>query len=106
MAESDAHKRAKAKAAGLKGKTEVPLSRNRRLDAATEKRATEVERSGSSQGLGKAVRRLRDSGKVQKVLQVPQKDMAKAVDAMHKGGVSGTVKNMGGTKSRSVRKKK
>ena len=106
MAESDAHKRAKAKAAGPKGKTEVPLSRNRRLDAATEKRATEVERSGSAQGLETAARRLRDSGKVQKVLQVPQKDMGQAADAMRKVGVSGTVKNMGGTKSRSVQKKR
>ncbi len=106
MAESDAHKRAKSKAAGPKGKTEVPLSRNRRLDAATDKRATEVERSGSPQGLAKAARRLRDSGKPQKVLQVPQKDMSKAADAMRQVGVGGTVKNMGGTKSRSIRKKK
>lgn len=106
MAESDAHKRAKAKAAGPKGKTEVPLSRNRRLDAASAKRATEIERSGSAQGLAKAVRRLRDSGKTQKVLQVPQKDMSKAAAAMRKVGVGGTIKNMAGTKRRSVPKKK
>lgn len=106
MAESQSHKRAKRKAAGKSGQTEVRLSRNRRLDAATKKRATEVERSGTAQGLRKAAQRLKDSGKKQKVLQVPQKDMPKAAKAMQDVSVPGTVKNMGGTKRRSVRKKK
>jgi len=47
----------------------------------------------------------KDSGKPQKVFQVPQKDMSKAAKAMQNVGVSGTVKNMGGTKRRSVKKK-
>ena len=49
----------------------------KRLDARTQGggRATEVERSGSSQGLEAAARRLKQSGAPQKVLQVPQKDM-------------------------------
>jgi hypothetical protein len=34
----------------------------------------------------------KDSGKPQKVLQVPQKDMAKAAKAMQNVGISGTVK--------------
>ena len=106
MAESESHKRAKRKAAGKSGQNEVPLSRGRRLDAATRNRATEVERSGTSEGLKKAARRLRDSGKSQKVLQVPQKDMKKAAQAMKDVGVGGTVKNMSGTKRRSVPKKK
>ena len=106
MAESEAHKRAKAKAAGLKGKTEVPISGGRRLDAATPKKATEVERSGTSAGLEKAAQRLKASKKPQKVLQVPNKDMAKATAAMRKKGVGGTVKNMGGTKRTSVPKKR
>ncbi|GBE14991.1 hypothetical protein BMS3Abin14_01045 [bacterium BMS3Abin14] len=105
MSESNSHKRAKSEAAGKSGKTEVPISRNRNLDAATAKKGTEVERSGTQQGLDKAARRLKSSGKPQKVLQVPQKDMGKAVAAMKKVGVSGTVKNMGGTQRRSVRKK-
>ncbi len=106
MSESTSHKKAKTKAAGKGGRTEVPLPRNRRLDAETDKKATEVERSGTAQGLKKAVRRLRDSRKPQKVLQVPQKDIPKAVEAMKEIGVSGTVKNMSGTKKRSVPKKK
>lgn len=102
MPESPSHKRAKAKAAGKSGKTEVSLTRSRRLDAQTRKTAIEIERSGSTQALTKAVGRLKASSKAQKVLQVPQQDMAKAAKAMKKVGVKGTVKNIGGTKRRSV----
>jgi len=38
-------------------------------------------------GLEKAARRLKDSGRPQKVLQVPQKDMAKAAKAMQNVGI-------------------
>lgn len=106
MAETSSHKRAKSKAAGKSGKTETPISKGRRVDATTKTRATEIERSGSSSGLEKAARRLKSSGKKQKILQVPQKDMPKAVKAMQKVGTGGTVKNMGGTKRRSVPKPK
>ena len=102
MPESQSHKRAKSKAAGKAGKTEAPLTRKWRLDAQTRKKATEVERSGSAQALTKAVQRLRASQKPQKVLQVPQQDMARAVAAMKKERVKGTVKNIAGTKRRSV----
>lgn len=102
MAEKESHKRAKAKAAGQSGKTEVPLTNKRRLDAERPKTATEIERAGTTQGLTKAARRLKASPKPQKVLQVPQQDMAKAAKAMKKVGVKGTVKNIGGTKRRSV----
>ena len=54
MPESKSHKRAKSKAAGKSGQTEKPISRNRRLDAATSNKAIEVERSGSLKGLEKA----------------------------------------------------
>jgi len=43
MAESQTHKRAKRKAAGKSGTTEKKISKNRRLDAATKKRATELK---------------------------------------------------------------
>ena len=102
MSETTSHKRAKRKAAGASGKTEVPLPGRRRLDAATRNRATEVERSGSPQKLALAVRRLKSSGKRQKVLQVPQHDMPAAIEAMKKARTKGTVKNMSGTKRRSV----
>ncbi len=102
MSETPSHKRAKAKAAGKQGRTEVPLKGGRLLDAASGKTATEVERSGNRQGLETAAGRLKASGKPRKVLQVPQHDMAKAAKAMKTKQVKGTVKNMGGTKRRSV----
>jgi len=105
MSKSQSHKRAQSKAAGKKGSTEVKLRRSaKRLDAITKsgKKATEVERSGSVSGLKKAAQRLKMRRSKQKVLQVPQKDMPKAVQAMKDKGVKGTVKNMSGTKRRSV----
>jgi len=102
MAESSSHKQAKNKAAGKSGSTEFPISGGRQLDAKTPKRATEVERSGSTKGLRQAARRLKSVPSSQKVLQVPEKDMTKAATAMREEGVSGSVKNMAGTKRRSV----
>ena len=108
MSETPAHRRAKNRAAGPGGKTEAPISGNQRLDALTTggRRATEVERSGSRAELDAAADRLKKSGAPQKVLQVPQKDMGAAADAMRRAGVGGTVKNMGGTKRQSVRPSK
>ena len=105
MAETKSHKGAKTKAAGKGGQTEVPLSRNRRLDALTTggDKATEIERSGSPAQLEKAARRLKASEAPKKVLKVPQKDMEPAASAMRATGVSGTIENLGGTKSRKVR---
>lgn len=104
MTETTSHRRAKGAAAGRRGRTEVPVSRGRQLDAlsASGSRATEVERSGAHQGLYAAARRLKASPAPQKVLQVPQHDMPKARRAMRNVGVKGTVKNMSGTKSSSV----
>lgn len=102
MPESPSHRRAKKKAAGETGQTEVRLPSGARLDAATLKRATEVERSGHYDRLVAAALRLRESGKSQKVLQVPQPHMDLAVRAMREVGVKGTVKNLSGTKRRSV----
>lgn len=102
MSESHAHRRAKAQAAGRGGTKEKQIKGNRRLDAQTTVKATEVERSGSTQGLKKAISRLKSSHKPQKVLQVPQEDMAKAIKLMKERRVSGTVKNMSGTRRRSI----
>ena len=104
MPEKPSHRRAKNKAAGPGGRTEVPLPGGKRLDARTQdgRRATEVERSGTRRGLEAAARRLKQTRAPQKVLQVPQNDMNAAAEAMRKIGVGGTVKNMGATKRRSV----
>ncbi len=92
MPESEAHKRAKAKAAGKAGK------RAARMDT-----AIEVVRSGR---LKAAARRLKISGKARKVMQVPLKDMAKAREALRNAGIGGTVKNMSGSKVSQVHKPK
>ena len=103
MPESASHRRAKRRAAG---DTEVRIGGNRRLDSASGNRATEVERSGDMRRIELAAQRLKDSGRNQKVLQVPHPHIDKAVEAMRNVGVSGSVKNMGGTKRRSVKKKR
>jgi len=108
MAESDSHKRAKSKAAGKTGQTEVQLPRNRKLDALTAggRHATEVERSGAPSLLEKAARRLKASEAPKKTLKVPHGDMDAAAEAMRAAGVSGKVENLSGTKSRNVRARK
>ncbi len=100
MSESQSHKRAKSQAPG---KTEVPISNNRRLDSAARKTATEIERNSGN--IPKAVDRLRDSGRSRRVLQVPQKEMKQAAATMRRKGVGGTVKNLSGTKRMSISKK-
>ena len=101
MSESHSHRRAKSIAPG---KSEVQISKNRRLDSATRNTATEIERN--PQNIEKAVNRLRDSGRPRKVLQVPQNLMPDASKLMRQKGVGGTVKNLSGTKRVSVPKKK
>ncbi len=99
MSESKRHKQLKRRAAGSSGRTEVPLQGGGRLDAATKRRATEVE---LSENFPAAASRLQRSGLNQKVLQVPQQDMPKARAAMRAAGVGGTVKNLSGTRRSSV----
>ncbi len=103
MPKSEAHKRAKAKAAGKAGKQKVPPRGGKKLDAARKDTAIEVVRSGR---LKAAARRLKISGKARKVLLVPLKDMAKAREALRNAGIGGTVKNMSGSKVSQVHKSK
>ncbi|MDP2937109.1 MAG: hypothetical protein Q8O86_11535 [Dehalococcoidia bacterium] len=98
MTESKAHKTIKVSAAGQSGKTEVRLRSGRVLDAATKVRAIEVERGGNAGNLRKAAERLKESGKPQRVLIVPQRDLDKAAKVMREAGVPGTIKNLSGTK--------
>lgn len=95
------HKRAVRRVAGPKAQKEVPV-RGGRLDAATQGRAIEVERSGSPARLTHAAHKLKASGGRQHVLAVPQHHMAKAREAMRKAGVAGTVRNLAGTKTQHV----
>lgn len=107
MSKSESHRQVQNKAAGRHGRQEVRQRGNTRLDARNARgTATEVEGSGDPERLRKAGRRLdkaRKSGASGTVLQVPQKDMKKAQEAMRKEGVKGSVKNMKGSQRRSVR---
>ena len=101
MAEKPTHKRTVDREAGPKGRKEVPV-RGGRLDAATQRRAIEVETSGSPARLTHAAHKLKESGKPIRVLVVPQRDMQKAAEAMRQVGTTGAVRNLSGTKTRRV----
>lgn len=105
MSESEAHKRAKRRAAGKSGRTECPVPSGR-LDACTPGRAYEVERSGNHDRLRHSAKKLQESGRRQRVLVVPNHHLSKAAKAMKAEGVSGTVRNISGTRRLSVRKKR
>lgn len=103
MPEKSTHKRMKSKVAGKTGRKEVAIKGGRRLDVATKYKAAEIEQGGPSQ-LEKAAQRLKSSRRSQKVLIVPSTSMSKAREAMRKVGVSGTVRNISGTKRSYVPK--
>lgn len=103
MAEKSTHKRIKSKVAGKSGRKEVPIKGRRRLDVMTKHKAVEIERGGPSR-IEKAARRLKASRKSQKVLIVPLKSMSKARKVMRKVSVSGTVRNISGSKRSYVPK--
>jgi len=100
MPESSSHKRAKSRAPG---KPEVRVPGGGRVDSATSKTATQIERNLSN--LPNSVAKLKASGRPRKVLQVPQPLMSDAAAEMRRQNVSGTVKNMGGTRRQSIRNK-
>lgn len=67
-----------------------------------ELRAEEIDRTGSARHLERAAKRLKHVNAVDRVLYVPQWDMAKAEMAMRKAGVSGAVSNLCGTRRKIV----
>lgn len=64
--------------------------------------AEEVDRSGSARHLERAAKRLKHVDAADRILYVPQWDMAKAEQAMRKAGVAGAVSNLCGSKRRVV----
>ena len=100
MPESKGHKRGKGNAA----KTEVPISRGRRLDARRGKFAIEVERNISSLALSKALSRLKSQRSSKKILRVPQPNMKKAVGLAIEKKINVTVTNIAKTKRVRVKK--
>lgn len=104
MLEIESYRQAKRRAVGPDGLNDVPMKRVRRIDASSPNRATEVERSGDPERIRLAVLRLKNSERQQKILQVPHSYVPLAAYTMWNVGVSGTVKNLSGTKTVRVRK--
>ena len=84
---------------------EPALARRRRLaqQAKDGKKARQVDRSGSERHLECAAKRLRHVKAVDRILFVPQWDMAKAEAAMRRAGVRGAVSNLCGSQRKRVK---
>jgi len=98
MAESKSHKQGKGRAA----RTEVSISRRRRLDAVRGNNAIEVERGGTPQKIDQALSRLRTQTNKNKILRVPQKDMDTAVQRANLKNMNVTVTNISKTKRKKT----
>lgn len=86
---------------------EVKLPSGRRLDEVPRKdTAVEIERSPDPRRLELAARRLKESRRPRKVLRVPTGNMDKAVKAMRKVGIGGSVTNLSKTRRRGVPKER
>lgn len=70
------HRKHQRKAAGPRGQIEVYV--NGFLDVRTRKKAIEIERTGKSERIKKALQRLAKVKKPHKILRVPNKDVSKA----------------------------
>ncbi|MBI3438121.1 MAG: hypothetical protein HY054_05620 [Proteobacteria bacterium] len=83
---------------------EPALQRRRRLRAEEKegKEARVIDRTGSDKSLERAAKRLKHVRAEDRVLYVPQWDMAKAENAMRKAGVNGAVSNLCGSQVKRV----
>jgi hypothetical protein len=86
---------------------EAPLARRRRLaaEAKDSKQAAVWDRTGSDKSLERAAKRLKHVKAEDRVLFVPQWDMARAEIAMRKAGVNGAVSNLCGSQRKRVKLK-
>ncbi|MEZ5995211.1 MAG: hypothetical protein R3C25_05610 [Hyphomonadaceae bacterium] len=84
---------------------EPALARRRRLaqQAKDGKKALEIDRTGSDRHLERAAKRLKHVKAVDRVLYVPQWDMAKAEIAMRRAGVRGAVSNLCGSQRKRIK---
>jgi hypothetical protein len=84
---------------------EPALARRRRLAAEEKeaKKAEVVDRTGSDKSLERAAKKLKHVRAEDRVLYVPQWDMAKAEAAMRRAGVTGAVSNLCGSQRKRVK---
>ena len=92
------HRRLQRKAAGRRGQVEVRVDGI--LDVRTPSKAMEIERTGRTERIEKALGRLAKSRKRRKILRVPNGDLAKACRIARQRKAKATVSNLSGTKYR------
>lgn len=105
LPESKFHKRLKRKAAGSKGRIEKKIRGGRRIDAQKGRKVIEIERSGSVEGISKALNKLKTQTTFKKELHVPHKDLDKARDIAKKRNINVIIWNLSKTRRRIIRKK-
>jgi hypothetical protein len=92
------HRRHQKKAAGRQGQIEVRI--NGVIDVKTQKKAAEIERTGRTKRIKKALQRLANIQKPHKILKVPNRDLSKAYRIASKRRQKVTISNLSGTKYR------
>ena len=90
------HRRHQRKAAGRQGQIEVHI--NGFLDVRTPKKAIEIERTGKSERIEKALQRLTKIRKPHKILRVPHRDLSKACRIARKRRQKVTISNLSATR--------
>ena len=90
------HRKHQRKAAGRQGQIEVSI--NGFLDVRTRRKAIEIERTGKSERIEKALQRLVKVKKPHKILRVPNKDVAKACRIARERRQKVTIRNLSGTR--------
>ncbi|MCL5046051.1 MAG: hypothetical protein M1598_04575 [Actinobacteria bacterium] len=107
MPEGETHKNLKRQAAGQTGENEVPVKGGKgRLDAGTEKTATEIERSGDPERIGWSLDKLEASRKKNKKLMVPAKDVPKAKTLAGQKNINVLITDLQGGNRVKVRKRR
>jgi len=97
------HTKITRKVAGPRGQTEVPIPGRRRLDVKKPNVAIEIERSADPARIRAALGRLRTQRNAPKQLRVPQPNLDRAAEIAKRARLNVTVKNLSGTKRRTVR---
>lgn len=90
------HRKHQRRAAGHRGQVEVYI--NGFLDVRTRKKAIEIERTGKSERIGKALQRLAKVKKPHKILRVPNKDVSKACRIARMRRQRVAISNLSGTR--------
>jgi len=90
------HRKHQKRAAGRSGQTEVYI--NGFLDVRTRKKAIEIERTGKSERIERALQRLAKVKKPHKILKVPNEDLTKACRIARKRRQKVTISNLSGTR--------